>query len=76
VSNLPAHNPTFTGRADLLDQLHQRLHPGQPAAVVQAQAQAMHGLGGVGKAPIRHGGRHRGGGSEKTFRMVTDRPRR
>jgi tetratricopeptide (TPR) repeat protein len=50
VSNLPARNPNFTGRADLLDQLHQRLHPGQPAAVVQAQA--LHGLGGVGKTQL------------------------
>jgi tetratricopeptide (TPR) repeat protein len=52
VSNLPARNPTFTGRADLLDQLHQRLSPGQPAAVVQVQAQALHGLGGVGKTQL------------------------
>jgi tetratricopeptide (TPR) repeat protein len=52
VSNLPARNPNFTGRADLLDQLHQRLHPGQPAAVVQVQAQALHGLGGVGKTQL------------------------
>jgi tetratricopeptide (TPR) repeat protein len=52
VSNLPARNPNFTGRADLLDHLHQRLHPGQPAAVVQVQAQALHGLGGVGKTQL------------------------
>jgi Tetratricopeptide repeat/NB-ARC domain len=52
VSNLPARNPNFTGRADLLDQLHQRLHPGQAAAVVQAQAQTLHGLGGVGKTQL------------------------
>jgi hypothetical protein len=47
VANLPPGNPTFTGHADLLDQLHQRLHPGQPAAVVQVQAQTLHGLGGL-----------------------------
>jgi hypothetical protein len=52
VSNLPARNPNFTGRVDLLDQLHQRLHPGQPAAVVQAQAQTLHGLGGIGKTEL------------------------
>jgi hypothetical protein len=62
VSNLPARNPTFTGRADLLDQLHQRLHPGQPAAVVQVQAQTLHGLGGVGKTQlaIEYAHRHAG----------------
>jgi tetratricopeptide (TPR) repeat protein len=52
VANLPPRNPNFTGRAELLDQLHQRLHPGQPAAVVQAQAQTLHGLGGVGKTQL------------------------
>jgi tetratricopeptide (TPR) repeat protein len=52
VSNLPARNPAFTGRDGLLDRLHQRLHPGQPAAVVQVQAQALHGLGGVGKTQL------------------------
>jgi hypothetical protein len=52
VSNLPARNPNFTGRTDLLDQLHQRLHPGRAAAVVQVQAQALHGLGGVGKTQL------------------------
>jgi tetratricopeptide (TPR) repeat protein len=50
VSNLPARNPTFTGRADLLDQLHRRLDPGKPAALVQAQA--IHGLGGIGKTQL------------------------
>jgi len=52
VSNLPARNQTFTGRADLLDQLHQHLRPGQVAAVVQVQAQTLHGLGGVGKTQL------------------------
>ena len=52
LSNLPARNPNFTGRDDLLDQLHRRLSPGQPAAVVQVQAQALHGLGGVGKTQL------------------------
>jgi tetratricopeptide (TPR) repeat protein len=52
VANLPPRDPAFTGRVDLLDQLHQRLHPGQPAVVVQAQAQTLHGLGGIGKTQL------------------------
>jgi tetratricopeptide (TPR) repeat protein len=52
VANLPPRNPNFTGRAHLLDHLHQRLHTGQPAAVVQVQAQTLHGLGGVGKTQL------------------------
>ena len=54
--------PNFTGRADLLDQLHQRLSPGQAAAVVQTRAQALHGLGGVGKTQlaIEYAHRHAG----------------
>jgi tetratricopeptide (TPR) repeat protein len=62
VANLPPRNPTFIGRADLLDQLHQRLHPGRPAAVVQVQAQALHGLGGVGKTQLvlEYAHRHQG----------------
>jgi hypothetical protein len=62
VSNLPARNPNFTGRADLLDQLHQRLSPGQAAAVIQVQAQALHGLGGVGKTQLalEYAHRHKG----------------
>jgi tetratricopeptide (TPR) repeat protein len=52
LSNLPARNPNFTGRADLLDRLHHQLHPGQPTAVIHAQAQALHGLGGIGKTQL------------------------
>jgi hypothetical protein len=52
VANFPPRNLTFTGRADLLDQLHASLHPGQAAAVVQVQAQALHGLGGIGKTQL------------------------
>jgi hypothetical protein len=63
VANLPPRNPNFTGRADLLDQLHQRLHPGQATAVVQVQAQTLHGMGGVGKTQlaIEYAHRHAGG---------------
>jgi len=62
VSNLPARNPHFTGREDLLGQLHQQLRPGRGAAVVQARA--VHGLGGVGKTQLaleyahRHAGEY------------------
>jgi hypothetical protein len=52
VANLPPRNPAFTGRADLLDQLQTSLQPGRAAAVVEFQAQAVHGLGGVGKTQL------------------------
>src|SRR3712207_3498986 len=48
VSNAPARNPHFTGRAGLLEQLHQRLGAGEGTLVVQA----LHGLGGVGKTQL------------------------
>jgi tetratricopeptide (TPR) repeat protein len=50
VAHLPLRNPAFTGREELLDRLHAILHPGQVAAVVRAQA--LHGLGGVGKTQL------------------------
>jgi tetratricopeptide (TPR) repeat protein len=52
VSNLPPRNLNFTGREELLEQLHASLQPRQAAAVVQVQAQALHGLGGVGKTQL------------------------
>jgi tetratricopeptide (TPR) repeat protein len=60
VANLPPRNQVFTGRQDLLDQLHASLGLGQAAAVVQAQA--VHGLGGVGKTQLalEYAHRHRG----------------
>jgi hypothetical protein len=61
ISNLPPRNPAFTGRAELLDELHESLHPGQAAAVVQVQAQAVHGLGGIGKTQLAHEYAHRYG---------------
>ena len=42
-------NPHFTGRDDLLDELHQRT-TGRPAGI--AQPQAVHGLGGSGKTQL------------------------
>ena len=53
-----ARNPHFTGRHDLLDQLMQQFSPqeaGQPTSLRQAaltQAQAIKGMGGVGKTQI------------------------
>jgi len=46
--NVPMRNPHFTGRAGLLEQLHQRLHAGEGMLVVQA----LYGLGGVGKTQL------------------------
>jgi hypothetical protein len=46
--NVPLRNPHFTGRAGLLEQLHQRLHAGEHTLVVQA----LYGLGGVGKTQL------------------------
>jgi hypothetical protein len=47
ISNLPARNPNFSGRGELLEQLHASLQTGSAAAVVPRGA--LHGLGGVGK---------------------------
>ncbi|GAB2567207.1 cytochrome c [Paractinoplanes abujensis] len=48
VGNLPMRNPTFTGRRDLLDALHQRLRAGTTAVLPEA----LHGAGGVGKSQL------------------------
>src|SRR5215218_2385862 len=50
VTNLPARNPHFTGRAEVLERLRAQLR-GQPGAVV-TQTGAIHGLGGVGKTEL------------------------
>jgi hypothetical protein len=50
VSNLPARNRNFSGRAELLEQLHARLQAEAAAAVVPTGA--LHGLGGVGKTQL------------------------
>lgn len=50
ISNLPARNPNFTGRAELIERLRLTLVQGSSAAVVQGQA--IHGLGGIGKSQI------------------------
>src|SRR4051812_30911430 len=47
---VPPRNPDFTGRFDLLSELHETLNTaGKPIAVTQA---AIHGLGGVGKTSL------------------------
>ncbi|HEV8647844.1 MAG TPA: NB-ARC domain-containing protein [Actinomycetes bacterium] len=74
MSNLPARNPTFTGCADLLDQLHQRFSPGQAAAVVQTQAQTLHGLGGVGKTQLALEYAHRHAGDYDLVWWVAAEP--
>ncbi|WIM99321.1 FxSxx-COOH system tetratricopeptide repeat protein [Actinoplanes oblitus] len=48
VGNLPLRNTNFTGRRELLDQLHQRLRIGTTAVLPEA----VHGAGGVGKSQL------------------------
>jgi tetratricopeptide (TPR) repeat protein len=50
ISNLPARNRNFSGRAELLEQLHASLQAEATAAVVPTGA--LHGLGGVGKTQL------------------------
>ena len=58
--NVPyRRNPFFTGREEILEQLHERLTSGQSAAV--SQSQAISGLGGIGKTQlaVEYAYRHR-----------------
>jgi tetratricopeptide (TPR) repeat protein len=50
ISNLPARNRNFSGRGELLEDLHARLQAEAAAAVVPTGA--VHGLGGVGKTEL------------------------
>ncbi len=47
LHNFPAHNPYFTGREEILKNLHLHLTSGKQVALIQAQA--ISGLGGIGK---------------------------
>ena len=49
IANLPARNAAFAGRGDLLAELRERLQEGSAAVV---PAQALYGLGGVGKTQL------------------------
>ncbi|MGC7098414.1 FxSxx-COOH system tetratricopeptide repeat protein [Amycolatopsis lurida] len=48
ANNIPARNPNFTGRGELLDQLAGRLNSGTTAVLPSA----LHGLGGIGKTQM------------------------
>src|SRR5512132_3041230 len=50
VWNLPHRNPHFTGRQELVDQLHRNLTARTATALTQTAA--IHGLGGVGKTDL------------------------
>jgi tetratricopeptide (TPR) repeat protein len=48
VGGVPPQNPDFTGREDLLEELHRRLEVGTTAVLPEA----VHGRGGVGKSAL------------------------
>jgi tetratricopeptide (TPR) repeat protein len=50
IFNVPPRNPNFTGRGELLLALRRQLAEGTTGAVVQAEA--VYGLGGVGKSQL------------------------
>src|SRR5215472_15104854 len=58
VWNIPARNPGFTGRDDLLAEVQEQLLAGDKAVV-----QALHGMGGVGKTQLAAEYAHRFAGT-------------
>ncbi len=58
VWNIPARNPGFTGRDDLLAEVREQLLAGDKAMV-----QALHGMGGVGKTQLAAEYAHRFAGA-------------
>jgi tetratricopeptide (TPR) repeat protein len=50
ITNLPARNRNFIGRAELLELLHSELRA--RSGFAETQARAIHGLGGVGKTQL------------------------
>ncbi len=58
VWNIPARNPGFTGRDDLLAEVREQLLAGDTAVV-----QALHGMGGVGKTQLAAEYAHRFAGA-------------
>jgi hypothetical protein len=58
VWNIPARNPGFTGRDDLLAEVRERLLAGDRTVV-----QALHGMGGVGKTQLAAEYAHRFAGA-------------
>jgi transcriptional regulator with XRE-family HTH domain len=58
VWNIPARNPAFTGRGELLTAVRERLLAGHAAVV-----QALYGMGGVGKTQLAAEYAHRFAGS-------------
>jgi hypothetical protein len=50
ITNLPARNPSFTGRETFLEMLHVQLHAAPDAA--EPRVAAIYGLGGVGKTEL------------------------
>jgi TIR domain/NB-ARC domain len=50
ITNLPARNRNFTGRAELLEIIRERLQAGSGGA--STQVSVVHGLGGVGKTQL------------------------